>query len=198
MRFLEADHQRTKFRQAQPFRHLSAQHSALGIGSDGAALSGNHETNVEPSSLARCRKLNSARWARVCVMPCRSSRASMSFRPRDNCERSRRPSGANGGAAGRPLGLVRSVLRPLISAQPQAWRNGLLSRSEDAAFAARGFLRSGLNCLATVSQSARSSSLSARLRRGEGGASRIGGRFTTTSADNNSGGCGDGAPSGSA
>ena len=33
-------------------------------------------------------------------MPCRSSRASIPFRPRDNCERSRRPIGASGGAAG--------------------------------------------------------------------------------------------------
>src|SRR6201999_1649679 len=31
MRLLKADHQRTEFRQAQPLRHLAAQHTALGF-----------------------------------------------------------------------------------------------------------------------------------------------------------------------
>ena len=48
-----------------------------------------------------------------------------------------------------------------------------------SAFAARDFLRRGLVCLATLSHSARSSSLRPRLRRGEAGDSGIGveGRF---------------------
>ena len=32
MGFLEADHQRAEFRQAEPLRHLTAQHAALGLG----------------------------------------------------------------------------------------------------------------------------------------------------------------------
>src|SRR5207237_597035 len=31
MGFLEADHQRAEFRQAEPLRHLAAQHAALGL-----------------------------------------------------------------------------------------------------------------------------------------------------------------------
>ena len=42
MRFLEADHQRTEFRQAQPLRHLAAQHPAFGFGAD-FALAGDDE-----------------------------------------------------------------------------------------------------------------------------------------------------------
>src|ERR1700726_2065928 len=40
MRFLKADHQRAKFRQAQPLRHLAPQHAALGFGSAHFALTG--------------------------------------------------------------------------------------------------------------------------------------------------------------
>ena len=43
MRFLETDHQRAKFRQAQPLRHLPAQHAALGIAGDALAGDDKHE-----------------------------------------------------------------------------------------------------------------------------------------------------------
>src|SRR6266702_2522612 len=43
MCFLKADHQRAEFRQAQPLRHLAAQHPTLGFGPDGAALAGDDE-----------------------------------------------------------------------------------------------------------------------------------------------------------
>ena len=44
-------------------------------------------------------------------MPCRSSLASISLRPRDSCERSRRPSGASGGGDGGGVGFAtRTVL----------------------------------------------------------------------------------------
>ena len=43
MSFLEPDHQRTEFRQAQPLRHLTAQHAALGLGAADFALAGDHE-----------------------------------------------------------------------------------------------------------------------------------------------------------
>ena len=43
MGFLEADHQRAEFRQAQPLRHLAAQHAALGFGAADLALAGDDE-----------------------------------------------------------------------------------------------------------------------------------------------------------
>ena len=46
MRFLKADHQRTEFRQAQPLRHLAAQHAALGFGAD-LAFTGDDENESQ-------------------------------------------------------------------------------------------------------------------------------------------------------
>ena len=43
MGLFEADHQRAKLRQAQPFRHLASQHPALGVRSNAAALSGDDQ-----------------------------------------------------------------------------------------------------------------------------------------------------------
>ena len=47
MGFLEADHQRAEFRQAEPLRHLAAQHAALGFGAD-LALAGDDEHECQP------------------------------------------------------------------------------------------------------------------------------------------------------
>ena len=47
MGFLEADHQRAEFRQAEPLRHLTAQHAALGLGPD-LALAGDDEHEGQP------------------------------------------------------------------------------------------------------------------------------------------------------
>ena len=154
-------------------------------------------TNVSPSLWARCKKPDSARWARVCVIPCRSSRASMSFLPRESCERSRRPSGASGGAAGGRSGLgARGILADRSDLGDAA---GLISAgasiSGDAAcgLAARGFFRSGRVCLAILSQRARSSSLKLRLRRGGADSSGIevgGGRFIGCDGNDDSDGGG--------
>jgi hypothetical protein len=106
----------------------------------------------------------------------------MSFFPRDNRERSRRPSGANGGGAGGCGFGGRKILAGgggfdvagLVAANVSA-----AGESADA-LAARCFFRSGFVCLATLSHNAHSSSLKARLRRGEAGNSGIGsegGRF---------------------
>jgi hypothetical protein len=56
-----------------------------------------------------------------------------------------------------------------------AFAAAVVSASAEAGsvFPARGFLRSGLISFATVSHNARSSSLNARLRRGDGGNSGI-------------------------
>ena len=43
MGFLETDHQRAEFRQAQPLRDLAAQHTALGLGATHFALAGDDE-----------------------------------------------------------------------------------------------------------------------------------------------------------
>src|SRR4051812_8463002 len=99
-------------------------------------------------------------------MPCRSSLASISLRPRDKCERSRRPIGASGGGSGRDGEMFGTGAGAFDKA---AGRDGVLaSASGDATggFRARCRLRSGLTCVATLSQSARSSSLRPRLRRG--------------------------------
>src|SRR3954468_21827857 len=96
-------------------------------------------TKLRPSLLARCRNDFNALCARVCVMPCRSSRASICLRPRDSCERSRRPNGANGGGGGALLdgevlgggGLVAGLVATT------AW-------SAAAVFGARAFFRNGL------------------------------------------------------
>src|ERR1700736_122786 len=111
-------------------------------------------------------------------MPCRSSLASMSFLPRDNCERSRRPSGAKGGGdvfGGETIGAAAFGFGAIACFVTAAVSDAGAAAS---AFATRGFLRSGLTCLATLSHSARSSSLSARRRRGVTDNSGIGaGRF---------------------
>ena len=92
----------------------------------------------------------------------------MSFRPRESCERSRRPSGASGGAAGAGFG-ARAILMAGDGFGPATAfaAAGILESGEaTGGFVVRALLRSGLVCFATLSQSARSSSLSARLRRG--------------------------------
>ena len=47
MRLLEADHQRTEFRQAQPLRHLAAQHAAFGFTTADLALAGDDKHEGE-------------------------------------------------------------------------------------------------------------------------------------------------------
>ena len=92
----------------------------------------------------------------------------MSFRPRESCERSRRPSGASGGAAGAGFGFAARAILTAGDGFGEATAfaaAGILEAGEaTCGFVVRGFLRSGLVCFATLSQSARSSSLSARLR----------------------------------
>lgn len=48
MGLFETDDQRTKFREREPFRHLSTQYTALGFWPDAAALAGDnqHETQT--------------------------------------------------------------------------------------------------------------------------------------------------------
>src|SRR3954470_13592356 len=101
-------------------------------------------------------------------MPCRSSRASISLRPRDSFVRSRLPSGASGGTAGfAARGAGAAAIGRGDDAGRVAGAAGEGSvRGAACTLATRCFL-SGLTCLATLSHSARSSSLSAR-RRGEG------------------------------
>jgi hypothetical protein len=104
----------------------------------------------------------------------------MSLRPRDNCERSRRPSGASGGASG--LDNRGSLAGEAGFGGGTDFAAAGVSTGDGSAwtFTARCFLRSGLICFATLSHSARSSSLSGRLRRGGAGNSGIeveGGRF---------------------
>ena len=47
MGLLEADHEATEFRQSQPFRHLAAQHAALGLRPRGAAFAGDDEDECQ-------------------------------------------------------------------------------------------------------------------------------------------------------
>ena len=54
-------------------------------------------------------------------MPCRSSRASICFRPRESCERSRRPSGASGGAADGSFKMPNPDL-PKLDATPAGFK----------------------------------------------------------------------------
>src|SRR2546423_11351954 len=103
-------------------------------------------------------------------MPCRSRRASICFFPRDRCARSRRASGASGGGAG--LGKIVSEVNGLRDDSAGFTAAGPSAAWELAcAFVAPGFFRSGLVSLATLSQSARSSSLKLRLRRAAAGKS---------------------------
>ena len=102
-------------------------------------------TKVKPSLWARCRKPNSARCARVCVMPCRSSRASISFRPRESCERSRRPIGASGGG----FRLWRE--HRFAAARRRLARQHGLARQRSLPAPAKldgGFARRGVSCAA--------------------------------------------------
>src|SRR5438093_13325959 len=106
-------------------------------------------------------------------MPCRSSRASISFRPRDRCDRSRRPIGASGGGSGFEGATRRAGA--ICRGEAADFGATLLSASVEATdgFEARCRLRNGLTCLATLSHSARASSLRPRLRRGGSGNSGI-------------------------
>src|SRR6267154_4642975 len=103
-------------------------------------------------------------------MPGNATRASISLRPRESCERSRRPSGANGGAAGVTSGLgARGTLASgcaFVAAAAFAAAGVYDSGAGSCGFAARDLFRNGLVCFATLSHRTRSSSLSARLRRG--------------------------------
>ena len=126
MRFLKAHHQRAKFGRPShcgTWRRSTPRSDSAPI----LPLPVMTSTKVRPSLWARCRKPDSARWARVCVMPWRSSRASISFRPRDNCERSRRPIGASGGGSG--FGAARNFGRHgVASAMPRAFAAGASGR----------------------------------------------------------------------
>jgi len=131
--------------------------------------------------------------ARLCVMPCRSSRASICFRPRESCERSRRPSGASGGAADGSFG-ARAISAGESGFGGATGFTASVPESDKNCRRLGGarFLRSGLICFATLSHKACSSSLSARLRRDDAGNSGCvgdGWRFIgggDTDHDNNS------------
>ena len=129
------------------------------------------------ASGARARRNDSnARCARVWVMPCRSSRPSISFRPRDSCERSRRPRGASGGGlSGLRFLATRASADDFGPVADFAATNVSSTIAATGAFAARAFFRSGLICFATLSHKTRSSSLKARLRRAAANDSGIGG-----------------------
>ena len=144
----------------EPLRHLAAQHPALGFGAAVLPLPVMTSTKVRPSMWARCRNSDSARWARVCVMPCRSSRASICLRPRESCERSRRPSGASGGALGPWLSRHPCGRKRFWRCDGFGGRRRLVAGEAACGFAARDFFRNGLVCFATLSHSACSSSLS--------------------------------------
>src|SRR3954454_920586 len=98
-------------------------------------------------------------------MPCRSSLASICFRPRDNCARSRRASGASGGGS---VGKILAGGDRELEAAGFDVAGGFTVWEWACCFGIRDFFRSGLICLATLSQSARSSSLKLRLRRAGG------------------------------
>src|ERR1700739_886921 len=103
-------------------------------------------------------------------MPCKSSLASISLLPRESFARSRRPSVASGGIAGL-LGLgtgTDTIGRDVALVVALAGAGFGCFGSTACDFAARGFLRKGLTCLATLSHSERSSSLKVRLRRDTG------------------------------
>src|SRR5882757_5319022 len=106
-------------------------------------------------------------------MPCRSSLASISLRPRDRCERSRRPIGASGGGSGRGGETIGAGAGTFGEATGLGAALASVSGGATGGFAARCRLRNGLTCLATLSQSACSSSLRPRLRRGGSGNSGI-------------------------
>jgi hypothetical protein len=115
-------------------------------------------------------------------MPCRSSRASISFRPRESCERSRRPMGASGGAGGASGFGGSIILEGGTCLDGAGFAAAAISATGVAAggLAARSLFRSGFVCFVTLSHSARSSSLKPRLRRGGAANSGIegeGGRF---------------------
>src|SRR5450755_2392175 len=131
-------------------------------------------------------------------MPCRSSFASIWFSPRESCERSRRPIGGSGGADGGCGFAARDVLAKVsdFGAAALVTAGASMIGGFTSALAVRGFLRSGFVCLATLSHSARSSSLKPRLRRGGGAGSGIeleDGRFIGHS-DNSGRVGGDAAP----
>jgi hypothetical protein len=108
------------------------------------------------------------------------------LRPRESWERSRRPIGASGGAAGLGGGGILTDWGGLGAAAGIA-AGGVSASVKPGGLAARCLLRSGFVCFATLSHSARSSSLRLRLRRGGAGNSGIevaDGRFI---------GCGDNA-----
>src|SRR6516162_1611342 len=110
-------------------------------------------------------------------MPCRSSRASISLRPRESRERCLRPSGASGGVIGL-LGFG-AGLAAIGRGDAGALADGGSAEPDGIGFAARAFLRSGLTWRATLSHSVRSSSLKWRLRAeaGNSGIEKDDGRF---------------------
>ena len=102
-------------------------------------------------------------------MPCRSRRASISCLPRESFDRSRRPSGARGGA---DFGAG-TTLAGMDFGGTAGFAMACVSTCGASALAAR-CLRNGLTCFATLSHSARSSALRARLRRSAADKSGIG------------------------
>src|ERR1700676_3301435 len=101
-------------------------------------------------------------------MPCRSSRASISVRPRERCERARRPIGASGGGCCFGGASIFGGASGFGEATGFDATETSASSGAVGGFKARCRLRSGLTCFATLSHSARSSSLKPRLRRGGG------------------------------
>ena len=71
MRVLEADHKRAEFRQAQPLRHVAAQHAGLARRGPLPVIT---STRRASRACALRRKRSSAECACACVSPCRSMR----------------------------------------------------------------------------------------------------------------------------
>jgi len=173
MRLLEADDEGAKFRQAQPFRHLAAEHAAFAAA---PSLAGDDEHEGQAVIMGAVQEAGQGPVGAYLGHAVQIEPRLISLRPRDNFVRSRLPSGASAGIAGfamRTAGAAASGRGDGADRVAGAAGEGSV-RGGACVFATRCF-RSGLTCFATASHSARSSSLSAR-RRGEGRGSSTGGR----------------------
>ncbi len=174
MGFLEADHQRAEFRQAEPLRHLAAQHAALGIQATDLALAGDDQHEGEPVMVGALQEGEQhpmgARLGhavqiepRIDVLP-----AARQLRPLAAADRRQRRRSAD--AAGAPDFTGATALTGI------GFCGRVMGRRDPEAaawtFATAGRLRSGLTCFATLSQSARSSSLERTLAPRRSGAGR--------------------------
>jgi hypothetical protein len=168
MRLLKAYHQRTE---SGRLSHCAPGGAALRPDSPILPLPVMTRTNVRPSLWARCRSLTamgSGLRHAVQVEPgIDLLAAARQLRTLAAAERRR---GAAPFWRARHCGRMKRFRR--CDGFCRDWRS--VAEGSAAALAARGFLRSGFVCLATLSHSARSSSLNARLRLGGAGSSRIG------------------------